>query len=96
MAKAPYGHWNTMTFLAGLRCNGVIAPLVLDGPINGVIFAAWIEQALVPALKPGNVVILDNLFRRVSLLKRPGFAGGSTFQIGWSHDEQDDDEQIFT
>ena len=61
VAKVPHGHWKTMTFVAGLRRSGIIAPLVLDGPINGVLFQAWVEQFLVPALRPGDVVVLDNL-----------------------------------
>jgi transposase len=61
VAKAPHGHWKTMTFVAALRCDRIDAPLVTDGPINGASFAAYVEQALVPTLKPGNVVVLDNL-----------------------------------
>jgi transposase len=60
-AKVPYGHWKTMTFLAALRCDRIEAPCVFDGPINGVSFLAYIEQCLVPTLKPGDIVILDNL-----------------------------------
>ena len=54
-------HWRTTTFIAGLRQSGVIAPLVLDGPMTGAAFRAYIEQALAPALKPGDVVVMDNL-----------------------------------
>lgn len=61
MAKVPHGHWKTLTFLAGLRHDRIVAPLVLDGPINGAIFTAWVEQSLVPTLAPGDIVILDNL-----------------------------------
>lgn len=57
----PAGHWHTTTFLCGLRANGLIAPLVLDGAINGAAFLAYVEQFLAPALRPGDVVILDNL-----------------------------------
>lgn len=59
--NTPFGHWQTMTFLAALRCDRSDAPYVLDGPINGVTFTAWVEQCLVPTLKPGDVVIMDNL-----------------------------------
>lgn len=59
--NAPFGHWRTMTFIAALRCDRIDAPYVLDGPINGVTFAAWVEQCLVPTLRPGDVVIMDNL-----------------------------------
>ena len=58
---APNGHWKTTTFLAGLTCEGLIAPLVLDGPINAECFLAYVEQILVPVLRPGDTVILDNL-----------------------------------
>jgi transposase len=61
LAKVPHGHWKTLTFLAGLRHDRIVAPLVLDGPINGAAFTAWVEQSLVPTLVPGDVVILDNL-----------------------------------
>jgi len=58
---APYGHWKTTTFLAGLRHDGIVAPLVLDGPINGASFLAWTEQFLVPVLRPGDIVVADRL-----------------------------------
>jgi transposase len=61
VAAVPHGHWRTTTFIAGLRQSGVIAPLVLDGPMTGAAFRAYVEQALVPALKPGDVVVMDNL-----------------------------------
>ena len=61
LAKVPHGHWKTMTFIAALRLDGITAPLVLDQPINGEWFRAYVEQALVPTLKPGDVVIMDNL-----------------------------------
>lgn len=59
--KAPHGHWNTSTFIGGLRLSGMTAPLVLDGPMSGVAFVAYVEQFLVPTLSPGDVVIMDNL-----------------------------------
>ena len=61
IAAAPHGHWNTMTFIAALRADGIVAPCVFDGPINGCLFQAWVERFLVPTLKPGDVVVLDNL-----------------------------------
>lgn len=61
VARVPHGHWTTMTFLAALRCDRIDAPCVLDGPINGAIFLAWVTQFLVPTLRPGDVVVLDNL-----------------------------------
>ena len=57
----PFGRWKTMTFLAALRHDRIDAPWVLDGPINGDSFRAYVEQVLVPTLSPGDVVILDNL-----------------------------------
>jgi transposase len=60
-AKAPYGHWKTMTFLAALRHDRIDAPWVVDGPINGELFRLYVEKVLVPTLKPGDIVILDNL-----------------------------------
>jgi transposase len=59
--KAPHGHWRTMTFLAALRHDRIDAPCVIDGPINGERFTAYVEQFLAPTLKPGDVVIMDNL-----------------------------------
>jgi transposase len=60
-ASIPYGHWKTTTFLAGLCHDGLIAPLVLDGPIDGESFRAYVEQFLAPALRPGQIVVIDNL-----------------------------------
>ena len=60
-AKVPHGHWKTLTFLAALRHDRIDAPAVLDGPINGMSFLAYVEQFLIPTLKPGDIVILDNL-----------------------------------
>lgn len=60
-ARIPHGHWKTLTFLAGLRHDRIVAPFVLDGPINGIAFTAWVEQCLAPTLSPGDIVILDNL-----------------------------------
>jgi transposase len=61
LSKVPHGHWKTLTFVAGLRCDGICAPCVLDGPINGRSFLAWIEQCLVPTLRPRDIVVMDNL-----------------------------------
>ncbi len=61
-SKAPFGHWKTQTFVAGLRTDGLLtAPFVVDQPMNRCIFDAYIETQLAPALKPGDVVIMDNL-----------------------------------
>jgi transposase len=61
VAPVPQQRWTTMTFLAALRVDGITAPCVFDGPINGRLFRAWVEQFLVPSLRPGDVVVLDNL-----------------------------------
>ncbi len=61
-AAIPHGHWKTTTFTAGLSLNGMIAPMVLDGPMNGYAFLAYIHQVLVPELETGMLVIMDNLW----------------------------------
>jgi transposase len=60
-ARVPHGNWKTLTFVAALRHDRVDAPCVIDGPINGDLFTAYVEQVLVPTLRPGDVVVLDNL-----------------------------------
>lgn len=57
----PYGRWKTSTFVAGLRQNGLVAPAVFNGAINGQLFLAYVEQVLVPTLRPGDIVMMDNL-----------------------------------
>jgi hypothetical protein len=59
--RVPHGRWRTLTFLAALRCDRLTAPCVFDGPINGSSFQAYVAQFLVPTLKPGDIVVLDNL-----------------------------------
>jgi transposase len=61
VAAVPHGHWNTTTFVAGLRMDGVVAPMLLDGPMDGPAFRAYVQQALVLQLRPGDTVIMDNL-----------------------------------
>jgi transposase len=61
IGKIPNGHWKITTFVAGLRNDAITAPLVIDQPMNGVIFRAYLEQCLVPTLKPGDIVVMDNL-----------------------------------
>ena len=58
---APHGHWKTTTFVAGLRSDAITTPLVVDRPMNGAIFQAWLEQQLSPTLTEGDVIIMDNL-----------------------------------
>ena len=60
-ASLPHGHWRTTTFVAGLRLDGIAAPMVIDGPINGEIFRVYVERVLAPTLGPGDIVIMDNL-----------------------------------
>jgi transposase len=59
--KVPHGHWKTLTFIAAFGYEGIVAPCVLDGPINGPLFTACVEQFLIPALEPGSIVVADNL-----------------------------------
>jgi transposase len=59
--STPHGHWKITTFTAGLTIEGLTAPMVLDGPMNGEWFKAYVNQVLVPALKPGDIVVMDNL-----------------------------------
>jgi transposase len=61
VCTVPHGHWNTTTFLCGLRTSGLVAPLVLDGAMHGAAFLAYVEQFLAPTLTPGDTVIADNL-----------------------------------
>ncbi len=60
-ASVPHGHWKTTTFVAALRLDGMTAPWVLDGPMNGEAFLVYVQQVLVPTLRPGDLVVLDNL-----------------------------------
>lgn len=74
---APFGQWKTQTFIAGLRCHGMIAPWIVDAPMNTPRFETWIETQLAPELQPGDVVILDNVGfhkseRAAELVRRRG------------------------
>lgn len=60
-AAIPHGHWRTTTFTGALRLTGLTAPMVLDGPMNGDAFKAYVEQVLAPTLKPGDIIVMDNL-----------------------------------
>jgi transposase len=60
-SPVPHGHWKTTTFVAALRNSGMVAPMVLDGPINGIAFQAYVDQVLVPELRHGDIVVMDNL-----------------------------------
>ena len=60
-ASVPHGHWKTTTFVGALRLGGMTAPWVLDGPMNGEAFLVYVQQVLVPTLRPGDIVVMDNL-----------------------------------
>jgi transposase len=60
-APVPHGHWKTTTFVGALRVDGMTAPMILDGAMHGAAFTAYIEQVLVPTLRPGDIVVMDNL-----------------------------------
>ena len=78
-AAIPHGHWKTTTFTAGLRLDGLSAPMLLDGPMNGTVFRAYVEQVLAPTLQPGDLVIMDNLpAHRVSGVREAIEAAGAT------------------
>ena len=60
-AAVPHGHWKTTTFVGALRLEGMTAPMTLDGAMNGAAFLAYVKQVLAPTLKPGDIVVMDNL-----------------------------------
>lgn len=79
IGKIPYGHWKTTTFLAGLRCDSITAPFVIDRPMNGSIFLAYVEQILIPTLKGGDIVVMDNLSaHKIEAVRRAIEAAGAT------------------
>jgi len=67
---APHGHWKTVTFIAGLRHDKVVAPFVIEGAMNGETFLAYIEQCLAPTLKPGDIVVMDNVSTHKGMSRR--------------------------
>lgn len=77
--KVPHGHWKSTTFVMGLRSTGLIAPLAIDGAMNGDLFVAYVQQQLAPSLQPGDIVILDNLasHKRVEAREAIAAAGAS-------------------
>ena len=78
-AALPHGHWKTTTFTAGLRLNGLVAPWLLDGPMDGEAFLVYVCRVLVPDLTPGDIVIMDNLpAHKVSGVRKAIEAAGAT------------------
>jgi transposase len=77
VCPVPHGHWKTTTFVAALRADGMTAPMVIDGAMTGDLFVAYVEQVLVPTLRPGDVVVMDNLIchKRVGVAKAIEAAG---------------------
>jgi transposase len=78
IGQAPFGHWKTMTFLAALRHDRIDAPWLVDGPIDGERFRIYVENVLVPALRPGDIVVMDNLSaHKATLVRRAIRAAGA-------------------
>jgi transposase len=81
VCAVPHGHWKTTTFVGALRQDGMKAPCVFDGPINGEAFLAWVEQFLVPTLRPGDIVVMDNLSsHKVKGIREAIEAAGATLR----------------
>jgi transposase len=97
IAKAPHGHWRTLTFLAALRHDRIEAPCVIDGPINGEAFRAYVEQLLVPTLRPGDLVVMDNLGSHKSKAVRKAIraAGAKLFFLPPYSPDLNPIEQVF-
>lgn len=83
LGRAPFGHWNTMTFVAALRHDRIDAPWLLDGPMNAERFRTYIEAVLVPTLRPGDIVIMDNLssHKGVAIRRAIRSAGAKLFLL---------------
>ena len=83
VCPVPHGHWKTTTFVAALRADGLVAPMVVDGPLNGDLFVAYVEQVLVPTLRPGDIVVMDNLasHKRIGAVRAIERAGGSAVYL---------------
>lgn len=81
VASVPHGHWKTTTFIAGLRYRSITAPMVLDGPMDGAAFLAYVQEFLCPTLAPGDIVIADNLpSHKVAGVKEAIGAKGATLR----------------
>lgn len=97
-ARAPHGHWRTMTFIAALRHDRIDAPFVLDGPINGDWFTAYVTQVLIPTLKPGDIVVMDNLGSHKGVAVRTALraAGARLFFLPPYSPDLNPIEQVFS
>lgn len=97
LAATPHGHWKTTTFVAGLRQSGIIAPYVLDGPMTGDVFRAYVEHMLAPDLKPGDVLVLDNLaaHKVAGVTKAVRAAGASLLYLPPYSPDLNPIEQVF-
>jgi len=98
VAKVPHGRWRTLTFLAALRCDRIEAPCVIDGPINGTSFRAYVEQFLVPTLGRGDIVVMDNLGSHKGLAIRQLIraAGAKLFFLPRYSPDLNPIEQVFS
>lgn len=96
-AKVPQGHWKTMTFLAALRHDRIEAPWLVGGPINGESFRLYVEKVLVPTLRPGDIVIMDNLGSHKGLAVRRAIrsAGAKLFFLPKYSPDLNPIEQVF-
>jgi transposase len=97
IGKAPHGRWHTLTFLAALRYDRVTAPCVIDGPINGDCFLAYVEQCLIPTLAPGDIVVMDNLgsHKRQAVRTAIRVAGAKLFFLPPYSPDLNPIEQVF-
>ena len=97
VAKVPQGRWRTLTFLAALRCDRIDAPCVIDGPINGPSFLAYVEQVLLPTLSIGDIVIMDNLgsHKRQMIRRLIRAAGAKLFFLPPYSPDLNPIEQVF-
>ena len=98
VARAPHGHWKTLTFIAGLKHDGIVAPCVIDGPINAISFLAWVEQFLIPELEPGSILVIDNLgsHKGSQVRKRLKAAGIKLFFLPPYSPDLNPIEQVFS
>lgn len=97
-AKVPHGHWKTLTFIAALRHDRIDAPVVLDGPVNKESFLAYIEQALIPTLRKGDIVIMDNLgsHKGIAVRKALRSVGAKLFFLPPYSPDLNPIEQVFS